>query len=899
MPTKTEAIQNFLRVKARDDLSSLYYPGMECQVNVASDGGERIQDEYKGRKWTGWTDGITTWKPFRIPYKAATNPEFNDSLITWDLARHVEAIGMTGWDWLKRVSKWVAFDFDDISSHKGKALTKEELAELVDIASQVPWVTIRKSTSGRGIHLYAFINDYPTQTHTEHAALARSILGKLSATTGYNFSAKVDVCGNNMWVWHRKTGTGDGLSVIRKGEGFVDVPINWRDHLTVVTNKRSRILPKKIEESNTDNIFAQLCGQRSKIKLDEEHKKLLTYLEESNAVWWWDNDNWMLVTHTAHLKDAHNHLCMRGFFDTLSTGKDKGADHNCFAFPMAGGAWSIRRYTIGVQEHVYWDQDPDGWTKCFLNRLPTFQAACRSFEGLEDPSGGYVFRDGVAATEAAKLIGIDLNLPMPQIARRCRLKQHKDGRIVAEVDHDSMDSGEKMQSWLHKKTMWIKIFNSRAPSADEPEVSNYDDTVRHIVTESGEDSGWLIRIEDRWRMEPLAHVRIALSSLGLSDSDLKNVLGSSIFKCWTIVNKPFKDEYPGNREWNRNAAQFRFKPTIGKDDLHTPHWDLILNHVGQCLDDALSESPWAKTNGLVHGADYLRCWIASMLQNPLEQLPYLFLYGPENSGKSILGESLSLLLTRGYVKADAALTSQQGHNGELAGAILCITEEIDIGHNKQALNRIKDWVTAREISIHQKYETPYHTPNSTHWIQTANHHTYCPIFPGDTRITVCYVPSLNPLDLIPKGKLIDKLEDEAPNFLAQMLQLEIPESNDRLAIPVISTEEKNVIQQMNRTPLDQFLYEKTQNVDGCWIKFSDFYEKLQHWLDPEDFAKHTKIFVGKSLPPQYPKGRSTKNAQFYIGNVAWKDDTEAIETGKKSGGRYVLQDANLILRRDV
>ena len=87
MPSKSEAIKRFLIASTHDDLSNLYDLSMECQVNVAQDGGERVGGDYKGRKWHGWSDDLTTWKSFRIPYKANTEPEFEDREIKfagWD-----------------------------------------------------------------------------------------------------------------------------------------------------------------------------------------------------------------------------------------------------------------------------------------------------------------------------------------------------------------------------------------------------------------------------------------------------------------------------------------------------------------------------------------------------------------------------------------------------------------------------------------------------------------------------------------------------------------------------------------------------------------------------------------------------------------------------------------------
>ena len=83
MPTKSEAIKAFLSVRTHRDLANLYSLNMECQVNVGQDGGERKEGDFHGRKWLGWTDGATVWKSFRIPFKASTEPEFEDTIIKW------------------------------------------------------------------------------------------------------------------------------------------------------------------------------------------------------------------------------------------------------------------------------------------------------------------------------------------------------------------------------------------------------------------------------------------------------------------------------------------------------------------------------------------------------------------------------------------------------------------------------------------------------------------------------------------------------------------------------------------------------------------------------------------------------------------------------------------------
>jgi hypothetical protein len=882
MVTKSIAIERFLKAKTHSDLSNLYNLYMECQVNVAQDGGKRIEGDYRGRKWHGWTDGLTTWKSFRIPFQAYSDPYYTDSEISFNLEEHVEAIGMTGWNWFDQVSKWVAFDFDALIGHSNKhtsKLTEEELENVKEAAEKIPWVTIRKSTSGKGLHLYVHLDSVGTANHHEHAALGRSILGIMSGITGFDFENRVDICGGNMWIWHRKMEGTDGLILLKEGSILKDIPRHWKDHIKVVTGRKRKNLPKNIEKAGIADTFEELAGQYPKVPLDDQHKILINYLQESGAIWWWDQDHHALVTHTWWLQKAHEELSLKGFFESISPGTNL-EEQNCFAFPMRKGGWAIRRFSLGVQEHVSWDQDGFGWTRTYLNREPTLQQACRAFGGIEDPSGGFVFREAEIAMKATALLGIHFNIGNPILGRETKIKQHKDGRLIAEIEYKPTDHGEDMPGWLPKKgKIWTKVYNIQSISPTETDHQNYDDLVRHLVTSQDEDYGWMIKTDNRWRVEPISHIRVALGAIGLNNKDIVGVLGSSVFKCWTIVNKPFQSEYPGDRQWNRYAAKFRFNPSTDLENLSYTYWLKILNHCGSGLNEAVKVNSWCRANGILTGGDYLKCWIASLFQEPGEPLPYLFFYSQQQgTGKSIFHEALSLLLTKGYQRSDAALISQAGFNAELEGAIICVVEETDLRKNNMAYNRIKDWVTGRELLIHCKGKTPYHIPNTTHWIQCSNNHQSCPIFPGDTRITMGYVEPIDPLKLIPKKQFIPLLEKEANDFLAAILHLEIPPSNDRLNVPVIATADKMMLQKLNETPLERFIADELIPCPGAMIKQSEFYERFQDWLDPEDKRNWSKIRVGREIPTQFPRARQRGTGQFYIGNIAWKEDKIEPET---------------------
>lgn len=884
---KTEAIKRMLLAMSpphSQDLAALYNHDMEMQLTVAQDDGERIDKDYNGRKWHGYTNGTEIWKSIRVPYDANSEPHYEDGPLTFDITTHTDGIGLTGFDWKSKVSRWVGFDFDSITNHKGSGITDAEMEEVVRKASEIPWITIRKSTSGNGLHLYVFLNGVPCENHTQHAALARSILGKMSATVGYDFSANVDCLGHVLWIWHRKQRGTDGLSLVKQGVPLVDIPPNWKDHVDVVTNKRKKIKPSLIADSESktgtkDPIdeFEELAGQHLQVPLDSQHKALMAWLENNMAVSWWDADHHMLVCHTSDLKKAHTELKLKGVFETNTSGS---SEQNCFAFPKKHGQWTVRRFSPGVQEHESWYQDSSGWTTTHLNREPDLETVARTLKGTEEENGGFVFQNegGKQVALAGGLLGFKITIPEFISRRQAKIKHHKDkGRVVVSIEHDKSDKPEDMPGWLPKKGNWVRVFNVTTAGSDAENEATYDDLLRHIVSIGGEDGGWLVTTEKGWVNEPLTHVKHVLESQNFNPNDIKTMLGTAITKCWAVVNKPFDVEYPGNREWNKDAAQLRFLPSQkDADKLHFPTWSMILNHLGQGLDEGIRASEWAKKAGMVSGADYLKVWISSMFKKPYDSLPYLFFYGPQNCGKSMFHESLELLMKGGACRADNALTNQAGFNYELANKVLCVIEEVNLQKaGTVAYNRIKDWCTSPMMPIHQKNGTPYTIRNTSKWVQTSNESSACPIFPGDTRITVVEVQPIAPGEYVSRKEFVRRLEEEAPDFLASIMNLELPEVNDRLNLPVINTEQKLDIVENNRTQTELFFKEKLHYFPGESIEMKEVYDMFYNWLDPERRLSYSKVRFGREKPMPFLKGTHPGTNQVLIGNCSYTKPTES------------------------
>lgn len=134
-----------------------------------------------------------------------------------------------------------------------------------------------------------------------------------------------------------------------------------------------------------------------------------------------------------------------------------------------------------------------------------------------------------------------------------------------------------------------------------------------------------------------------------------------------------------------------------------------------------------------------------------------------------------------------------------------------------------------------------------------------------------HVPVIPPDILIPKVQLIELLEKEASDFIAAIKLMEIPPSGDRLAVPIIVTEEKRLAEEANLTYLELFIKENVYQVDGEIITIAEFFDKFQEFLPPAEFHDWSKNKVSSQMPQHFPKGRSTKLAGTWCyGNISWK-----------------------------
>jgi hypothetical protein len=887
MPTVSEALGKFLNARqtpANADLIARWSMAMETQVNVAVGDGEPVP----GKRST-FSNGTETWHSIRVPKDANSEPSWEEYELRYPFDVHAEGIGMTGWDWQNRCSRWLAYDFDSLVGHaKGIGVSDNDLEKVKRAAMQLPYVEVRKSTGGGGLHLYVYLDGIPCENHTVHAALARCVLGMMSSECGFDFASQIDACGGVMWVWHRKlTAENGGLSVIKaatKTLTAVDLPGNWRDHIAVVTRKRTKVRVNEVSDDKLD-AFEALASAQKFTPLDNKHKAIIEALQRSNYTTLWITDHHLLQTHTCALKGLMDgpesaDLKLVGVFETTSQGRNPG-NPNCFLFPLLDGAWRAYRFSPGVSEAETWSQDGAGWTTCYFNRRPDIALAAKVHGGIEDPDKtGYVFPSPDDAMKAAKVLG-QPETPIDPLfeGRKTTLKPHKDGRLVVEIERAKEDADKpEPKGWLAKKTKWVRVFETvirERPEDEEIKATEYDDQLRALKSPAQEFVGWVLYDTSRkWVSNPAANIKMHLQKLGNTKDKAECIMGGAIGCSWQLVSLPFREEYPGDRQWNRGAPQFKYQPAdLEPNEVpYHPHWDKIFEHIGVELTPALRNLPWTEKANIRTGADYLRAWVACAFRDPFEPTPYLFLYGNQDCGKSILHEALSVLVTKGVVKAAKALSAHNEFNKELNGAVICAVEEKDLSQAPEALARIKEWVTAKTLSIRQMRTDTFEVPNTTHWIQTANAQSHCPVFVGDTRITVIEVCDLLKEQEVPKQIMLAKLKEEAPHFMYTLMNLQLPPVIGRMRLPVVRTESKARTEELNKNPLQQFLDDYCTAKEGSRLRFGEFYDAFEKTVDGDEKHKWSRNKVARMLPNRHPIFKT--HGQKWVLNIAFKSPSE-------------------------
>lgn len=860
--------------------------------------------------------------PHRWPYDAGGDANFTNPPIQYIIRNRLKAIGTTWWDWKNKRSIGLGYDFDSIMGHAdGVGVSDQELARLDKIETE--WLEVIRSTGGRGRHIYIWFQEpYPiTENHHEHAALARAYIPLIAKYTGLDIEANVDVCGSVMWIHHANASKEkSSYEVVKPATQILDrrfVPPNWRDHLEVVSGGRSKVRVQGWTADGTQTSgdeLDEMTEAYARTPLDDTHMKILEALEGTGHTSMWVHDHHLWQGHTAGLKEVYDRFKeegspLRGLYDTNSLDQDPGKP-NCFMRPRSGGGFDVYRFGQGVAEHELWDTQGK-WTHIQFNCEPSLRQVAVACGGFESPEAklGFIFSELSELNAALEMLGSKVRPPTLKdkdgnelkdgyAKRQLSLRENEAGKVVLCIQKKSEDTTEQFKWFARTSRGWERTISDAidlAPTEDEEQLFNeLDNRIRclKIVGDIERFDEWVVRDESgAWVANPRENVRSILQMEGHAKPD--PILGQAVYRPWKVVAIPFAPEYPGDRQWNRDGIQFAFTPLDtrnGAIPIH-PHWDKVMNHCGKDLDEYIPGLPWTREWGIQNGGDYLKAWVACMFKYPECKLPYLFMYGVQNSGKSTFHEAIAELLAgkKGVARADRAMTSPNGYNGELIGAILAVVDEIDVANSGlDAYNRLKDWTTGTSLAIHAKHKTVIQVPNTLHFVQMGNSRDNLPVFSGDTRITAMCVDV--PDEDIPKDLLFEKLRDEAPAFLRTLLDMDIPEPKGRLRLPIIETRGKKELMESNKDMFETFLEERCFHIPGTRMKLADF--KREFYADMDDVNKSlfTETVVRRRLNEAgFPIGRAKGNVTC-IGNLTFNEKEKANVPYVQNGKRITRED---------
>lgn len=778
--TKTlESIQNFLEyhnVHIKD------VKNREFQVLASPEGGEPVD----GKRNT-WTDGYEEWRHIRVPHKADTDPTYTDRELEWNLSKRALAIGFTGWDWVNKQSLDVGFDIDSLTNHaEGVGLSDEDLAIVREKLRELPYVTIKRSTSGNGLHAVVALEDgVETANHNEHAAVARAIMGVMSTECNFDFTSAVDCCGQVLWCW-KSDQAENAFEVIKEAERkfkVSELPANWKANLEVLTRERGKVKLDGVDGED-ENIFAQFANGQRRVELSDTHKSHLKTLAGYGSVVTWVADHHLVQGHTAMFKRLHTEQGLKGIFETVSQGNDLSTP-NVFAIPAENDSWVVVRFGRSVREKSTWKVNKNGWVTCKLNVDPTFGQAMEHAGG--QPLGsdtGYAYPTVTLAMAAMQKFGVETpDTPFPLSERECSVFMDKNNNIIVQADKEKSDKGGPFSGWntQMKKTKWSRLFRTNLQAEEE----KHDlESVAIRASFPGAPPRYL----DPESLNPITEVELSgrLQILGVDKKDVIEAKGQFSYLGRDIVTEPWAGKYPRPRAINPYGSKLDYPVTIANGDDYSAY-DSILKHHGAGLDPLVKASNMCKEIGISDGKEYLIEWIRTGFRNPSQRSPGLCIYSRhQNNGKSTLQRALSICSDSGCVNAEIVLMEK--FNKLICGIPFPYFEDFSTKKLDGARDFFNRLIESPTLTHREHHSDARPIPNFSRPLFSTNKLNYLQLYVGDTRWSCYELPKLE--TSVPWPTLKKELHQQASAFLHFIFSEPLRDPVDRLSPPPLESELK-------------------------------------------------------------------------------------------------------------
>jgi hypothetical protein len=261
--------------------------------------------------------------------------------------------------------------------------------------------------------------------------------------------------------------------------------------------------------------------------------------------------------------------------------------------------------------------------------------------------------------------------------------------------------------------------------------------------------------------------------------------GRGVVKALTASGKPAKgvpiaDHWLGSPQ-RREYAGLVFRPGEEPrqgDGSNRPkflnlwtRWGVEPNSRGSCrmFKDHLLENVCSGDKGLFN---WLLDWMAHIFQRPREKPGVaVVLLGRKGAGKSIVGETLGMLVGRSHYFVASHHDQLLGkHNAALAKALLIQAEEAFFVHDPKTRGLLKDFITRRTRTVEPKFVDAYLVEACDRLIMTSNEEAVVPADRGERRFTVFNVDGARARDTAYFGALVGELENGGYERLLYELQ---------------------------------------------------------------------------------------------------------------------------------
>jgi hypothetical protein len=258
---------------------------------------------------------------------------------------------------------------------------------------------------------------------------------------------------------------------------------------------------------------------------------------------------------------------------------------------------------------------------------------------------------------------------------------------------------------------------------------------------------------------------------------------------------------------------------------------------------------------------YVRKWLAHLIQNPWIIATALVLRGKQGTGKGTFVEAIGKLLGPHYAPL-ANLDQILGRfNSHLKNAILVLADEAIWGGNKREIGALKSLITEPKLFIEAKGRDGFGIENFNHLIISSNESWAVHLDPDDRRFFVLDVSSDQKEDINYFGRIRQQLESGGYEALMyDLLHEDLTEFDPKIMPENFSGFDMKM---ESATSIDRYIYASLK--EGFWdhselelserfqdTKIEQFYQWYRSWCLKERQTVQRKDAMGKRLKAIIP-----------------------------------------------